>query len=161
AAMGYYRAGFDIVGMDIRPQPRYPFEFVQGDALNLPVDLSQFDAVHASPPCQAYSARIGHLVTGTFPKLIEPVREKIKHLPYVIENVVGSPLINPITLCGGMFVGLRTYRHRLFESSIMLFSPTHQPHVLPSVKAGRRLKEGHFLAVAGHGYADDTRKAMQ
>ena len=138
AAMGYHRAGFDVVGVDINPQPRYPFEFRQGDALEMLRSINafggghggaaHFDAIHASPPCQDYSRAMRHL-SGDYPRLIEPVRELLKaiRLPYVIENVPGSPLpVQPdlfgaagIELCGSMF-GLRVQRHRLFESSAPL-----------------------------------------
>ncbi len=134
AAMGYYRAGFDVVGVDNRPMPRYPFHFIQADAFdvlyalthgdcwpdqcNPPHDwhLEDFDAIHASPPCQGYIQRNKNLVTR-HPKLIEPVREVLLSLgmPYVIENVEGAPLIDPTMLCGTMF-GLPLRRHRLFES---------------------------------------------
>ena len=116
AAMGYFRAGFDVVGADIKPQPRYPFEFVQADALNPPFDLSAFDAIHASPPCQSYSAAMKHLATPK-PKLAGKIRTLLEGsgLPWVIENVVGAPLNNPLILCGTTF-GMRVHRHRLFES---------------------------------------------
>src|SRR3990167_9619494 len=105
AAVGYSRAGFEVVGVDIAPQPRYPFEFVQDDALDYLRDFyyertfPPFDAIHASPPCQAYTQlgrKNGH------PELIEPVRELLRatELPYVVENVVGAPLLEPIVLCG-------------------------------------------------------------
>lgn len=125
-AMGYHRAGFDeIVGVDIRPMPRYPFTFVQGDALEyLAAHGHEFDAVHASPPCQAYVQRNKNLVTK-HPKLIEPTREALRRLgkPYVIENVEGAPLQAPTLLCGTMF-GLKVRRHRLFEApGILLLTP--------------------------------------
>ena len=99
AAMGYHRAGFEVVGIDIAPQPNYPFEFVQADAMEFPLD--GFDAIHASPPCQAYTA----LATGKHPRLIEPMRERLASsgVPWVIENVVGAPLRQPVLLCGSMF----------------------------------------------------------
>ena len=120
AAMGYARAGFEVVGVDINPQPHYPFEFIKADAMAFNADWRyafQFDAIHASPPCQAYSALHG-LTKRNRPSLIEPVRELLQAtgLPYVIENVVGAPLANPIRLCGSSF-GLRVWRHRLFEMS--------------------------------------------
>jgi DNA (cytosine-5)-methyltransferase 1 len=118
ASMGYYRAGFEVVGVDIKPQPRYPFEFHQGDALTYP--LEGFDAYHASPPCQPF-AKIRKLTQSQgkakdYPELIEPIRKRLLAIgkPYVIENVPGAPLIEPLTLCGSFF-GLPIRRHRLFE----------------------------------------------
>jgi DNA (cytosine-5)-methyltransferase 1 len=118
AAEGYHRAGFEVVGVDINPQKNYPFEFIQADAMDF--DLSGFDMIHASPPCQGYIQRNKNLVTK-WPKLIEPIREKLidSGLPYVIENVEGAPLIDPIRLCGTMF-DLLLLRHRLFESNLPL-----------------------------------------
>lgn len=128
AAMGYHRAGFDVVGVDIAPQPRYPFEFHQGDALHYLAEHGhEFDAIHASPPCQAYS-RTGHLADAqggrrSSVRLIEPTRSALGALgtPYVIENVEDAPLSAPLMLCGSMF-GLRVRRHRLFESPVFLFA---------------------------------------
>ena len=123
AAVGYRQAGFDdIVGVDIAPQPDYPFTFIQGDALTPPVDLGDFDLIHASPPCQGYSTLKG-LVRVEYPLLIEPVRVMLTGHPYVIENVVGAPLMAPFRLCGSSF-GLGVWRHRLFESS-------HPPTLVP------------------------------
>lgn len=115
AAEGYARAGFEVVGVDIKPQPNYPFEFHQADALTF--GLSGFDAVHASPPCQAYIQRNKNLVTK-WPKLIEPVRGRLLEtgLPFVIENVSGAPLTPTFTLCGTMF-DLPLLRHRIFETN--------------------------------------------
>lgn len=126
--MGYHRAGFDIVGVDITPQPRYPFKFVHGDALEiLRRDACMFDAVHASPPCQhstAYKRRPGHV--RDVANLIAPTRKALDWigLPYVIENVEGARrfLRDPIRLCGSMF-RLDVRRHRLFESSFPLDAP--------------------------------------
>ena len=127
AAMGYHRAGFDVMGVDIAPQPRYPFEFHQGDAVEYLAEYGhQFEAVHASPPCQAYS-RTGHLADAqgarrSTVRLIGPVRDLLRERngAWVIENVEGSPLMSALTLCGSMF-GLRVRRHRLFESSVFMF----------------------------------------
>ena len=105
AAMGYHRAGFDeIVGIDIVPQPNYPFTFVQGDALVPPIDLDAFDLIHASPPCQAYSIanRLGHMDATRYPRFIEPTRALLAGRVSVIENVEGAPLVEPYTLCGSM-----------------------------------------------------------
>ena len=127
AAMGYHRAGFDVVGVDIAPQPRYPFEFHRGDALEfLAAHGHEFDAIHASPPCQSYS-RTGNLADAqggrrSDVRLIEPTREALSALgvPYIIENVEGAPLKAPLLLCGSMF-GLRVRRHRLFEAPVFIF----------------------------------------
>lgn len=130
--MGYHRAGFEVVGVDIKPQPHYPFEFHQADALTFPLD--GFDAIHASPPCQAYSPHVssaGSSHAGTLgrlePKLIEAVRDRCLSRPYVIENVAGARpfLWWPIELCGVMF-GLPMPRHRLFESNMPLAQPIHE-----------------------------------
>jgi len=120
-SMGYHRAGFDVVGVDINPQPRYPFEFMQADVMSLDVEfLKQFDAIHASPPCQRYST-MGNWARdkAKHPDLIDNVRQKIiqSQKPYIIENVPGSPLQKTIMLCGSMF-NLGVIRHRLFECSI-------------------------------------------
>ncbi len=132
AGVGYARAGFDVVGIDNTPQPRYPLSFIQADALKLePEFIATFDAIHASPPCQSYSDlakrnRNAH----EWPRLIEPVREMLikTGLPYIIENVDGAPLINPIILCGTMFKGLRVIRHRLFETNFPVLIPPHGKH---------------------------------
>lgn len=120
AAMGYSRAGFEVVGVDINPQPHYPFEFHRADALTFPLD--GFDVVHASPPCQAYSA-MRHPVGNEAPALIEPTREALRAtgLPYVIENVERAPLLDALRLCGTMF-DLRVRRHRLFEIQPPVFA---------------------------------------
>jgi DNA (cytosine-5)-methyltransferase 1 len=135
AAMGYSRAGFEVSGVDLNAQNRYPFEFVQADALAFLSDggAPGFQVIHASPPCQAYSIT-KHSHHKTHPELVEPLRELLRMtgLPYVIENVIGAPLLSPITLCGTMF-DLKTVdtdgrplvlkRHRLFESNLLLLQP--------------------------------------
>jgi len=132
AAKGYQQAGFTITGVDIVPQPNYPFEFIQADVLQLEQSfLAQFDAIHASPPCQAYSdlaKRNGN--ADDWPDLVGPVRGLLTRAgkPWVIENVEGSPLIDPILLCGTMFDGLRVIRHRLFEANFKIVPPPHIPH---------------------------------
>lgn len=132
AGMGYSRAGFDVVGIDLSPQPRYPFPFVQTNALTLdPKFIATFDAIHASPPCQSYSdlaKRNGN--ADAWPRLIDPIRDILERsgLPYVIENVEGAPLRNPTVLCGTMFPGLRVLRHRLFETNFHLMVPNHGKH---------------------------------
>ncbi len=126
--MGYYRAGFHVVGVDIRPQPRYPFldRFVQADAMNPPFDLRMFDVIHASPPCQAYSrATAWRGDRGKHPDLIDQTRRLLEASgrPYVIENVQDARhrLISPMMLCGSVF-GLKIRRHRYFESPALPFS---------------------------------------
>ena len=125
AAMGYHRAGFEVVGVDIKEQPNYPFRYIWASFDELrPEWILEFDAIHASPPCQAYSMANRNAGTAhRFPDLIAPVRLSLVDagLPYVIENVEGAPLIEPIKLCGASF-GLGTpemklRRHRLFECS--------------------------------------------
>lgn len=142
AAVGYHRAGFDVVGIDKDPQPLYPFTFEQADAIETmrllilsdvlgePVMLggreyllSDFDAIHASPPCQAHSTitpdKSKHL------DLIPDTRDALVEagLPYVIENVEGAKkeLRDPVRLCGSSF-GMRVRRHRYFESNMTLWS---------------------------------------
>jgi DNA (cytosine-5)-methyltransferase 1 len=134
AARGYQLAGFYVVGVDIRPQPRYAGdEFHQADALTYPLD--GFDAIHASPPCQAYSPHVSSASSewaGTLgrdePRLIAAVRERLVDTgsPYVIENVVGArhELRPRLLLCGAMF-GLPIPRHRLFETSRPIVQPWH------------------------------------
>ncbi len=130
ASVGYHRAGFDVVGVDIKPQPHYPFRFFQEDALEFMAtrhNWSHFDAIHASPPCQAYSPM--SLNRDTHPDLYEPTRARLIEtgLPYVIENVIGAPYSHGIVLCGSMFESDRSagwvQRHRNFETSWFMFQP--------------------------------------
>ena len=153
AALGYYRAGFDVVGVDLSPQPHYPFQFVQCDALSFVRRHGrEFDAVHASPPCQKYSQLAKRWPDRRYPDLIAPTRHELvaAGVPFVIENVVGAPLLDPVMLCGTMF-GLATgrrelQRHRLFECSFAVTAPTQCRHVLPVVgvyghTGGRELRK--------------------
>jgi len=144
-AVGYDRAGFDVTGVDIVPQPRYPFRHIVADALTFPLD--GFDVIHASPPCQAYS--ITQRLTGRIdhPDLVAPLRERLRAsgVPYIIENVVGAPLVDPFMLCGTMF-GLRVFRHRLFESNVWLMAFPHLPHR----SHGASVKYGDYVSVYGH-----------
>jgi len=119
AAVGYARAGFEVTGVDHKPQPHFPFEFIQADALEYLVKHGhEYDAIHASPPCQRYSVLTPVEHKYKHPDLIRPTRECLLALakPYVIENVPAarSLLVNPVMLCGSMF-GLRVWRHRYFE----------------------------------------------
>lgn len=132
-SVGYARAGFEVTGVDIEPQGRYPFmTLIQDDALAVLTDvafISEFDAIHASPPCQRYSVTAARWDSReSHPDLVPEVRELLAATgkPYVIENVVGSPLIDPVVLCGSMFnLGLDgriLKRHRLFESNVPLIA---------------------------------------
>lgn len=132
ASVGYARAGFDVVGVDVKPQPRYPFRFVQGDALEYLRGVvamgsdSCFAAVHASPPCQAYSvATVGERNRGAkYPDLLSETRAQLEQLsvPWVIENVPGAPMRSDLVLCGCQFGLWRLARRRLFETSWSAFS---------------------------------------
>jgi len=119
AAMGYHRAGFEVVGVDIEPQPHYPFEFHQADAMTYP--LEGFDAIHASPPCQAYTS-MRH--SDDHPDLYGATRDRLlaSGVPWVIENVIGAPYHYGLILCGSMF-DLQIRRHRNFETSWLMFQP--------------------------------------
>lgn len=170
--MGYHRAGFEVVGVDIKPQPHYPFEFHQADAIGFPV--RGFNWIHASPPCQFYS-RLRHLPwlkDRVYWDSIPPTRAWLLEtgLPWVIENVEDAPLFG-VTVCG-QSLGLSIYRHRKFEASIALSVPLHQKHV-GVIAAGRAvmakryvvgsvgIKEINRETVAGHmAGAAEARKAM-
>lgn len=127
ASMGLHRAGFEMIGVDIEPQPHYPFEFYQADALNFPLD--GFDFIWASPPCQGYTAMRHAPGAKGAPLLIDQVRERMTGVPWVIENVEEASwaMRKPVTLCGSMFAlgaqGCRTQRHRLFESNFHITQP--------------------------------------
>lgn len=149
AAKGYHDAGFDVVGVDINPQPRYPFEFIQADALE--VSLDGYDAIHASPPCQGYSAANNIHQRTDHPLHIGAVRERLiaAGVPYVIENVEGakSSMINPVTVCG-LSLGLNVRRHRLFECSFPVMVPPCTGH------------ERDYLIVFGQGGARTRAKQI-
>ena len=137
AATGYHRAGFDVVGVDIEPQDRYPFTFHEFDALEfLRRYGDHFDAIHASPPCQAYStSTVQHRDANDYPDLVGVTRELLEASgrPWVIENVEGAPLVAPgqmtfdgrssILLCGSMLGMRRVRRHRIFETNWPLINP--------------------------------------
>ena len=152
AAMGYHNSDlFDVVGVDIEPQSRYPFHFIQADALDyLAQHGCDYDFIHASPPCQKFT-KARKLQGNIHQDFIPDTRNLIvlTGKPFVIENVPGAPLRNPVELCGTMF-GLKTYRHRLFESNFKISAPKHSQHGEPSVKMGRPVKEGQFVHVVGH-----------
>lgn len=134
-----------MIGVDIAPQKNYPFPFIQTDALTLDKKfVALFDAIHASPPCQSYSDLAKRNKNADkWPRLIEPVREMLEGtgLPYVIENVEGAPLLDPVVLCGTMFPPLRVLRHRLFEANFEIVRPEHKKH--PKVHTFDRRKS-HF-----------------
>ena len=141
--MGYHRAGFDeIVGIDIEPMPRYPFTFIQGDALNPSVDLSDFDLIHASPPCQAYSVQTNMHDKSQYPDLIPTTRDLLKSagVPYIVENVPGAPLINHVRICGSGLGMRRIRRHRWFEASFPIVGVPCDHSINVDI-----------LSVAGHG----------
>jgi len=129
AAMGYYRAGFEVVGVDNRPQPHYPFEFHQADALEfVAAHGREFDMIHASPPCQAYTLLNNCGKVKESADLVGITRDVLSALnrPFVIENVYGAPLQRAVIVCGASFglgaSGFDLNRHRLFESNIMLLT---------------------------------------
>jgi len=167
--MGYHRAGFEVVGVDVRPQPHFPFEFIQADWAEPLAFLPGLwerqgipYAVHASPPCQRYStmtAKWGR--QENHPDLVEPVQMALRELsdegddmiPYVIENVPQAKLDEPVTLCGSMF-GLRSgdyqlRRHRIFESNIFFFPPASCAH------------QGLALPVYGHAGGSSKRDGLK
>jgi DNA (cytosine-5)-methyltransferase 1 len=160
AGMGYHRAGFDVTGVDIRPMPRYPFTFHRGDALEyLAAHGAEYDVIHASPPCQGYSVtepmKRAVRIQKEYPMLVDDVRRLLiaTGKPYVIENVPGAPLVNPLRLSGAMF-GLKVRRVRLFETNPPIyFSPA------PIKQTGRTAKRGEYergqhglVCVAGNNF---------
>lgn len=136
AAYGYRQAGFCVLGIDTKPQPRYAgCRFHCADAFAyLEQHGHEFDVIHASPPCQAYTVQ-GRTQGKSHPQLIEPIRDLLRIIgkPYVIENVMGAPLINPITLCGSMF-RLGVLRHRKFESNLPLPTPPSCCHGVKEIR---------------------------
>lgn len=165
-SVGYHRAGFDVIGVDNRPQKRYPFPFLQEDAIetlrNLcagkslvfgthRIRLNDIAAIHASPPCQAFSSgtnlqRMRGNATD-HPDLIEPTRRLLNDSgrPWIIENVPGAPLARGAIMLCGLTFNLKVFRHRFFESSVMLRAPEHIPH------GSRRIGKDGFVCVAGKG----------
>lgn len=160
AAMGYHRAGFRVIGVDLEPQPSYPFEFVRADALAFLGRMPEgVVAIHASPPCQSAS----YLTQGTnshleYPDLVEPTRRALEAtgLPWVMENVPGARMRADLELCGEMF-GLGVLRHRLFESNVPLVQPEHVPH-RGLVRGWRHgvYQDGPYVAVHGDGGSRGT-----
>ncbi len=189
--MGYHRAGFDVYCVDIDPQPNNPFPFHQGNALEVMtrlveggqwnfhsnyddqelgtvqhweyLSLSDFAAIHASPPCQGYTNLNNH-DKSKWPLLIQPVRELLEQagLPFVIENVQGAPIRRDLTLCGEMF-GLGVIRHRYFElGGWSMEPPEHVPH--RGRVAGWRhgvYYDGPYVAPYGNGGGKGSVKQWQ
>ncbi len=169
--MGYYRAGFSVVGVDIKPQKNYPFPFIQTDAVQYILDEGhRYTGIHGSPPYQRYTKGAGKAGTReNHPDLIGPTREAMikSGRPFVIENVEEArrDLQNPVMLCGD-FLGLGVFRHRLLETSFDLDQPEHPKH-------SGRIGDGRFVTVTGstggsssrdgwtNGSVDDWRKAME
>ena len=165
-AVGYHRAGFDVVGVDIAPQANYPYEFHQADALDPPVFYDEFDAIHASPPCQAFSiAQNARKRADQHPNLIPQTRALLRAsgLPYVIENVVGAPLEDALMLCGTGFgmrhEGFELRRHRLFESNVSMMSPGCI-HRLPAAPVFGHGSGRDFMRRHGRGFGADARRAI-
>lgn len=161
SAWGYQLAGFEVHGVDIEAQPRYPFLIWYGDVPTLELHhLQGYDLIHASPPCQRYSDlahRNGN--ADEHPDLIGLTRELLEasRVPWIIENVEGAPLRDPVMLCGTMFPGLRVLRHRLFEASFPIEQPAHPDHPLVFTHDKRKAHYGKlnqdesFVQVTGGG----------
>jgi DNA (cytosine-5)-methyltransferase 1 len=188
SAVGYDRAGFDVVGVDVKPQPNYPFRFIQDDAIgfvfqlqedrSLAYEIGRIDAIHASPPCQAYSSLVTMATEQrsnrdhTHPDLVDVTRDLLRAtgLPYVIENVPGAPLIDPVMICGSA-VGLpvvatpegprQVRRHRLFETNWPLLVPPCN-HLHPALgtygNGGRWKRTGRRGGYQGS--AEECREGM-
>lgn len=151
--MGLHRAGFDVTGVDKDPQPRFPFEFIQGDAIEFINRRGhEFDLISGGPPCQLYS--LTQRIQGNdHPDLIGEFREAAQATgrPYLIENVEEAAplLINPVMLCGISF-GMHTDRHRMFESNVPLWAPVHEPHTFKKIKMGRPIEPGDYYHAVGN-----------
>lgn len=155
AGAGYVAAGHEVRGVDITPQPRYPFSFTQHDAIEYVYQYGhRFDFIHASPPCRRYSAT-QRIQGNDHPDLIGPTREALNATgrPWVIENVGDAVpwLRDPVELCGAMF-GLHTYRHRYFETGggFSFTAPEHPFHWEPTVKMGRPVEPGDWYHAVGN-----------
>lgn len=172
ASMGYKQAGFtEITGVDLYDQKNYPFDFIQTDAIEYLIKHGHnYDFIHASPPCKGYTV-LRFVNNNEYEKLIEPTRDALVKCkrPYVIENVVGAPLNNPITLCGTMF-NLRVIRHRLFECSFNIEVNLECNHVgrassnnskTRKVYGKPTLENYEYLTVSGHDFrVSEGRVAM-
>jgi DNA (cytosine-5)-methyltransferase 1 len=162
AGMGYHRAGFEVTGVDIKPQPRYPFEFHQADAIEFLIEHGhEYDVIHASPPCQSYlnlgavNRALGRVYDH--PDLVSVTRAMLvaSGKPWVIENVEGAPLHGPVRICGtGLHLPLR--RHRLFESHVWLEGVpcAHQRYTEPKYWTGWRPNGEHRLSTVVQVYGN-------
>jgi DNA (cytosine-5)-methyltransferase 1 len=155
AAKGYADAGFDVTGVDLAPQPRYPYRFAQADAIAFVLEHgAAFDFIHASPPCQ-HDSDCQRIQGNTHPDLIAPTRAVLEATgrPWVMENVGGAvpKLREPVMLCGQMF-RLANYRHRFFEAGggFTLAQPDHPAHLVPQAKMGRPVPPGHYGQFVGN-----------
>ncbi|WP_392965559.1 SAM-dependent methyltransferase [Streptomyces sp. LN245] len=155
AGKGYEDAGFDVTGVDKDPQSRYPFPFVQGDAISFVLAHgADFDFIHASPPCQ-HDSECQRIQGNAHPDLIAPTRAALEATgrPWVMENVRGAApkLRGPVMLCATMF-GLANYRHRFFETGggFTLEQPAHAVHTVPQAKMGRPVPPGHYGQFVGN-----------
>lgn len=140
ASMGLHRAGFEVIGVDVKPQPRYPFRFIQADALQFDFAKHRPVFVWASPPCQKFSPLAFRWDNhDEHPDYIDPIRQRLKAWArsgglYAIENVEGAPLNISLRLCGTMFPGLKVIRHRIFETNFILGAPgPHGYHPLVDI----------------------------
>lgn len=168
AGMGLHQAGFDVTGVDIESQKRYPFVFIQGDVLKINVEwCRQFDLIWASPPCQHHTAMKTMPDALEHPDLIPQTRELLKQIgkPYIIENVVGAPLINPVQLCGTMFgLGVEDadlQRHRRFECSFLVkqLACKHGARATIGLYGGHiRNRKPRTIGLYGKGCRDSRRK---
>jgi len=164
AGYGYHQAGYTVVGVDIDCQPRYPFQFYQADALDyLARRGHEFDLIHASPPCQKYS-RLNNLHKNEYPDLVEKTRRLLVATgkPYVIENVPGAPLHSPLLLCGTMF-GIKTLRHRLFETEPKIYFPPGQcQHTGRTARKGEQSKLANcdYITITGHNFLVEEARAI-
>ena len=165
-SMGLHRAGFDVIGVDVRRMPRYPFTFVQGDATQPPLDLSRAAFIWASPPCQAHTALKSMHNAKEHADLIPATRALLKASgrPWVMENVPGAPMERGVLLCGSMF-GLgcddaELRRHRVFETSFFMMQPACQHGRAPTlgVYGGHIRNRKRTIGVYGEGCRDSRRK---
>jgi len=143
--MGIHRAGFDVTGVDIKPQPRYPFKFIQADAMTFPLD--GYDFIWASPPCQAFT--VAQVIHGReHPDLLTPTRERLKatDCPWIIENVPRAPMRVDVIMCGSLIGQPKLKRHRLFEfrepTLILLPSCSHAEEIISVFGHGGHVYNG-------------------